>query len=95
MRETLYVGYADGRAVAASALIASQRVAGADNVACLREQRRRGFGEAMTGHAVRRGRETGCVVASLQASEMGRPLYERMGFKPAGGYRTFSRAETG
>ncbi len=87
----LYVGYLEGEPVACSALIATQRVAGIYNVGCVPEHRRRGLGEAMTWHAVGRGFEIGCIIASLQASEMGRPIYERMGFRVASQYRTFAR----
>jgi GNAT superfamily N-acetyltransferase len=87
----LYVGYVDGAPVASSALIASDRVAGVWNVGCIPSHRERGLGEAMTWHAVRRGAEIGCVMANLQASEMGQPIYARMGFEVVAGYRTFVR----
>ena len=87
-----YVGYIDGAPVASSALIATDAVAGVWNVGCLPSHRRRGLGEAMTWHAVCRGVETGCDIANLQASEMGQPIYERMGFRPIAAYRTFVRA---
>ena len=88
-----YVGYVDGAPVASSALIATDRVAGVWNVGCLPHYRRRGFGEAMTWHAVRRGAELGCDMANLQASEMGQPVYARMGFEAVAGYRTFVRPQ--
>jgi len=87
----LYVGYADGKAVATSALIASRGTVGVVNVGCVESRRRRGYGEAMTWHAVRGGRAWGCEIASLQASAMGQPVYERMGFRLVTGYRTFTR----
>jgi GNAT superfamily N-acetyltransferase len=87
----LYTGYVDGQPVATSALIATHRVAGVYNVSCAPEFRRRGIGEAMTWHAVREGARIGCVMASLQASEMGKPVYERMGFREMIGYRTYHR----
>lgn len=87
----LYVGYVDGKPVATSALAASTRVAGVYNVATVAAQRGRGIGEAMTAHAVRRGASSGCVISSLQATEMGRPVYERMGFTLMCPYRTFHR----
>jgi len=87
----LYVGYLDGKPVATSALIASRGTAGVYNVGCVAAQRRRGYGEAMTWHAARRGREQGCEMASLQASAMGEPVYARMGFRLVTGYRTFTR----
>jgi ribosomal protein S18 acetylase RimI-like enzyme len=89
----LYVGYVDGEPVASSALVASHRAAGVYNVGCLDSHRRRGYGEAMTSHAVQRGGEIGCTFGSLQASEMGRSVYERMGFRLVAPYRTFMRPE--
>jgi ribosomal protein S18 acetylase RimI-like enzyme len=87
----LYVGYVGGQPVANSALIAAQRIAGVANIATLPSHRGRGIGEAMTAHVINRGREFGCIMASLQASDMGRPLYERMGFRTVCEYRTFHR----
>jgi GNAT superfamily N-acetyltransferase len=87
----LYVGYADGEPAATAGLFVSHRTAGIWNVATVPSHRGRGIGEAMTGHAVRRGAELGCVMANLQASEMGRPVYERMGFRPVAPYRTHHR----
>ncbi len=89
--QELYVGYHDGQAVASSTLALTHRVAGVYNVATLPTARRRGYGEAMTAHAVRRGAERGALIASLQASDMGRPVYERMGFRVTAWYRTFRR----
>jgi ribosomal protein S18 acetylase RimI-like enzyme len=88
-----FVGYLDGRPVATSALVASHRTAGVYNVATDPAFRGRGIGEAMTWHAVLRGAERGCGMASLQASEMGQPVYERMGFRLVASYRTFHRPE--
>lgn len=88
-----YIGYAEGEPVASSALIATGRVAGVWNVGCIPSHRRRGLGEAMTWHAVRRGAELGCDLANLQASEMGQPIYARMGFEPVAAYRSFVRPE--
>lgn len=86
-----YVGYVDDAPVASSMLCATDRTAGVWNVGCSPAQRKRGFGEAMTWHAVRRGAELQCDVANLQASEMGQPIYERMGFRLVSPYRTFTR----
>jgi hypothetical protein len=61
------------------------------NVGCSPAKRKRGFGEAMTWHAVRRGAELQCDLANLQASEMGQPNYERMGSRLVSPYRTFTR----
>ncbi|MDB4433499.1 GNAT family N-acetyltransferase, partial [bacterium] len=76
----LYVGYLEGRPVCTSSLVATGEVAGIYWVATLEGFRRWGLGEAMTWEAVKGGVEMGCELASLQASEMGRGLYVRMGF---------------
>jgi GNAT superfamily N-acetyltransferase len=87
----LYVGYHHDRPVASSALATSHRVAGIYNVGTIPEYRNRGLGEAMTWHAIRQGALAGCLVASLQASQMGEPIYRRMGFRTTTHYRTFTR----
>jgi GNAT superfamily N-acetyltransferase len=76
----LYLGTLGERPVCTSALCATGPVAGIYWVATLPEARGRGFGEAITWSAVRGGSALGCRFASLQASAMGRPVYERMGF---------------
>lgn len=87
----LYVGYHAGEAVAASSLVVSNGVAGVYNVATLPRFRHRGFGEAMTRHAVLRGHELGCDVAILQATPPGRPIYERIGFHTVAHYLTYEQ----
>ena len=91
----LYVGYADGAPVSTAALMLSHGVAGVYNVATLAAHRGHGYGEALTWHAVRRGMEQGAAFASLQASEMGAPIYARMGFETVAPYRTFARPRSG
>ncbi len=88
-----YLGYVDGRPATTSALLVSEDVAGVYFVATLEEFRKRGLGEAITWHAVREGAAAGCRSATLQASEMGYPVYERMGFRLAAQYKTFVRRE--
>lgn len=74
-----FAGEAEGRVVATSLLFATPPVAGIYWVATREEYRRRGYGEALTWAAVRAARGT-CSFASLQSSQLGRPVYERMGF---------------
>jgi hypothetical protein len=75
-----YSGLVDGEVVATSILVATGAVAGIYWVATGELHRGRGYGEALTWAAVGGGREFGCTIASLQASKVGRRVYERMGF---------------
>lgn len=84
--------WANGEAVACSMLFMADQVANVFNVAVPMAHRRRGLGAAATWEAVRRGWERGATAAALIASEMGEPVYTRMGFDPVGHVRTLIRA---
>lgn len=75
------IGLLDGTPVATASLVVAGGAAGIYNVATLEPARRRGIGAALTSAAVRRGGERGLEIATLQASDMGRPIYERLGFR--------------
>jgi ribosomal protein S18 acetylase RimI-like enzyme len=87
-----YVGYALGVPAATSMVFTTGGVAGIYFVSTLPGFRRRGFGEAMTWRAVEDGRDAGCKSSFLQASEMGRRVYERMGFRFLEEYWEWRRA---
>ena len=76
-----YIGYQDGAAVASSALVLHAGVAGMYAVATLPEARRQGIGAAMTRVPLLDARAEGYRVGTLHASEMGRSLYEGLGFQ--------------
>lgn len=76
-----WVGFLDGEPMCTSMAILTETVCGIYWVATLEAGRGRGLGEAITGAAVEAGQAAGCRIASLQASEMGRPVYTRMGFE--------------
>jgi GNAT superfamily N-acetyltransferase len=88
-----YVGYLDGEPVAASQVMLIAGAAGVNFIGTLEAHRGRGFGEAVTWEVVNKGAEQGCAVAVLQASEPGKPVYERMGFRTVTSYKTFVRPE--
>ncbi len=77
----VYVGCADGRPVVSGLGWRSGRTIGVYSIATRPSARRRGYGAAMTARVVADGLAAGCDVAALQASEMGRPIYERLGFR--------------
>lgn len=78
---TLFVAYVDNMPTAASMSYITQKVAGVYWVGTAKNFRGRGLGAAITWRAIYNGIEKGCTVASLQASDLGKPVYERMGFQ--------------
>jgi GNAT superfamily N-acetyltransferase len=52
------------------------------NVYTEREWRRRGLGEMVMRAIIDWSKEHGVASLALHASDMGRPLYERLGFEP-------------
>lgn len=75
-----YVAYVGHEAVATSVGIQLDDVVGIYNVATLAARRGRGYGTAVTWHAIAQA-DPGTTVAALQSSEMGLGVYERMGFR--------------
>jgi ribosomal protein S18 acetylase RimI-like enzyme len=89
-----FTAYADDAPVAAAQLVIDGECGGLYYIATSAEYRRRGLGEAITRHAAGIAAEAGCTVATLQASPMGEPVYERIGFQRVGYYRTYVPAST-
>jgi ribosomal protein S18 acetylase RimI-like enzyme len=88
-----WVGYAGDEPAATSQLVEHDGVGGIYYVGTGERFRRRGYGAALTGAAVRDGFARGCSLVSLQASPAGYPLYRRMGFTDAGEYLTYLPGE--
>lgn len=94
----VYVGYADGAPVVSGLGWRSGRTIGVYAIATVPAARRRGYGAAMTARVVTDGLAAGCDVAALQASRVGRPIYERLGFQVDVSYAAYAypdRAELG
>ena len=66
--------------MAAAALYLTHGVAGIGWVGTVSAHRGHRYAEAVTWAAVREGFKRGAIFANLQASPLGRPVYERMGF---------------
>lgn len=77
----LYVGYLDGEPVTSGLGVRTGSTIGVYNIATVPDARRRGFGASMTARVIADGSAAGCDLAVLQASDMGKPIYERMGFR--------------
>jgi GNAT superfamily N-acetyltransferase len=86
----VWVGRLEGRAVATATAFVSDGFVGVYGVATLAEVRGRGYGEAVTWAATR------CrpsLPATLQASDMGKSVYERMGFRTMTTFDVWERAD--
>ena len=77
----VYVGYTDGEPVTTGVGICTGRTIGVYNIATIPSARQRGYGAAMTARIATDGVAAGCDVATLQASEMGYRIYERLGYR--------------
>ena len=84
-----FTGRIDGEIVGSAALVDVHGVAGIYIVTCAERHRRRGIGAAMTAAALQAGRERGLRFGTLQATEAGLPVYERMGFTPVTEFQIF------
>ena len=75
--------------VGAATLSLGAGVAGLANIATLPEVRRRGVGTAVASVALGEAQGLGMQTAVLSAEEVGRPLYERLGFREVSRHRTY------
>ena len=85
----VYVGYADGDPVVSGLGWRTGRTIGVYSIATIGPARRRGYGAAMTARVVADGVLAGCDVGALQASVVGRPIYERLGFRTVVRYASY------
>jgi ribosomal protein S18 acetylase RimI-like enzyme len=86
----VYVGYANGQPVVSGLGWRTGRTIGVYSIATIEAARRRGYGTAMTARVMADGVAAGCDAAALQASELGRPLYERLGFRTVVRYAAYA-----
>lgn len=76
-----YLARFNGQAVAASAVLYSDGVAGIFAVATDAKMRGRGFGRAVTAAPLIDAKQRGYRFSVLQASELGYPVYKHLGFE--------------
>jgi GNAT superfamily N-acetyltransferase len=87
-----FIAYLDGEPVSIAMTIVSHGIAGIYWVGSLEQARGKGLGRAVTAAATNAGFALGAQVASLQASPMGKPIYEAMGYETVFDYRLFMSA---
>ena len=80
----LYAARVDGRAASVLMTHDHEGDCGIWAVATLPEARGRGLSRALLAHALVDARERGCETTSLEATQLGRPVYERLGYRPLG-----------
>jgi ribosomal protein S18 acetylase RimI-like enzyme len=83
------VGVLDGQAVATASVLMTGAIGGIYFVATHPDQRRRGFGTAITHRAMVEAASRGATHAVLGSSPMGHSVYERLGFRTRFSYRLF------
>lgn len=88
-RFTFYVGYVEGQPVVSGLAVLTGSTIGVYNIATIEEARRRGYGAAITRRILVDGAAAGGTVGTLQASDMGKPVYEALGFRTVITYRGY------
>jgi GNAT superfamily N-acetyltransferase len=88
-RCTWFLGYVDGEVAACGQLLRTSDVAGVYAIGVRERFRRRGLGAAISAAVLTAGRDLGCSIGVLQASPMGEPVYNRMGFETVTQYHLF------
>ena len=89
----LYLGRYRGAPASLGALIVAHSVAGIAYIGTIERFRRRGFAEAVVWRILADGRARGCDGGYLWATPMGRPVYEKMGFRRLVDYHIWSCPE--
>jgi GNAT superfamily N-acetyltransferase len=89
---TIYVGYASGAPVSTGLGVRTGRTIGVYNISTVPAFRRRGLGAAMTARVAADGARAGCDVAILQATAMGLPVYQRLGYRVVVDYMGYVEA---
>lgn len=87
---TIFIAMANGRTVGAAQVhIDDYHTAGIYYVSVVEEMRGHGIGRALTTACLQKAKDASCTTAVLYASELGAPLYLKMGFRPLKVWQVF------
>lgn len=86
-----YVARVEGRIVSTAVGFAGHQAVGIFNVATPTRHRGRGYGAAVTSHALREGFDDGARFGYLQSSTIGHGVYRRLGFRDIEEYTLLTR----
>ncbi len=89
----VYLGRVGGVTVTTAISCRTGREVAVFSVATPAEHRRRGYGGAVTGQAMREGFQHGADLGWLQTTELGEPVYRRLGFRHTTSHVLLSRTE--
>jgi GNAT superfamily N-acetyltransferase len=79
-----FVLYLDGLPASSLLIFRQNEIAGVQLVSTLPSQRGKGLAQKLMLHALRSARQEGATHSVLEATKMGAPTYERIGFKASG-----------
>lgn len=85
-RFTYYGGYLADQPVVSGLGVRTGDTIGVFNIATRESARRRGYGAAITRRILTDGARVGCTIGTLQSSDMGKPVYEAIGFRIVASY---------
>ena len=80
-RIKLFIGFKDNIPISTGNILYFAGVAGLYNIGVLPEYQKHGFGKYITNFLIRNAFAEGFKTSTLQASPMGYPLYDKLGFK--------------
>ena len=85
-----FYGYKENEALIGTTLLYTRNGnAGLHEVSVLQEYRRRGIAAVLVRHALQQAASDGAAFATLQASPLGKPLYETLGFREVSRIQTW------
>jgi ribosomal protein S18 acetylase RimI-like enzyme len=90
----VYLARRDGEPVATLSMIDHEGNSEVQMVAVLPEARGHGLAGRLLGHALADAAERGNETSTLIATKLGRPVYERLGFRGLGGFQMWERRPT-